>query len=283
MPERRPSRPARVDPGEAVRKNRVFWQSIGRTYENDHAPSLRGANGRAWGFWRIPEDELRLLGPVRGRRILELGCGAAQWSVGLARVGARAVGLDVASNRLHQAQERMRAGHVHFPLLTADAGALPLRDASFDVVFCDWGAMTFCDPYRTVPEVARVLRSGGVFAFSTSSPLRYLCQDPRTEKIGRRLRQDYFGLHRVDFPDNVDYALPYGEWIRLFGANGLVVESLHEPRGGPERSTSYLTRAERVWSGHFPLEILWSLRKTGAGRGTKRKAHPRARSRPGHA
>ena len=273
----------RPSSGDAVRRNRAFWQSIGAAYETAHAPALRTDGGRAWGFWRIPEDELRLLGPVRGRRILELGCGAAEWSVGLARAGARPVGLDFSSNRVRQAADRMRRSRVRFTLLTADAGSLPLRDASFDVVFCDWGAMTFRDPYRTVPEVARVLRTGGVFAFSTGSPFRYLCQDPRTDRIGPRLRRGYFGLHRVEFPDSVDFSLPYGEWIRLFGAHGLVVDQLVEPVGGPRRRTSYLTSGERRWSARFPLEIIWSLRKVAPARSSARKAHPRARSRARHA
>ena len=43
---------------------------------------------------------------------------------------------------------------VHVPLVQASAEAVPLADASFDIVFCDHGAMNFADPYRTVPEVA---------------------------------------------------------------------------------------------------------------------------------
>ena len=39
----------------------------------------------AWGAWRRPESELQVLGDVTGRDVLELGCGAAQWSAALAR------------------------------------------------------------------------------------------------------------------------------------------------------------------------------------------------------
>ena len=47
-----------------------------------------------WGLWQIPESELGILGDVAGKDVLELGCGAAQWSILLARQGARVVGLD---------------------------------------------------------------------------------------------------------------------------------------------------------------------------------------------
>ena len=60
---------------------------------------------------------------------------------------------------------------VDFPLIHASAEAVPLPDASFDIVFCDHGAMTFADPYRTVPEAARLLRPGGLFAFNQGSAI----------------------------------------------------------------------------------------------------------------
>ena len=47
------------------------------------------------------------------------------------------------------------------PLVQASAEAVPVADASFDIVFCDHGAMNFADPYKTVREVARLLRPGG--------------------------------------------------------------------------------------------------------------------------
>jgi predicted nicotinamide N-methyase len=45
-----------------------------------------------WGTWNLPESELHVLGEVASRDILELGCGAAQGSIDLARAGARPIG-----------------------------------------------------------------------------------------------------------------------------------------------------------------------------------------------
>jgi ubiquinone/menaquinone biosynthesis C-methylase UbiE len=107
---------------------------------------------------------------VVGKDVLELGCGAARWSIALAQQGARPVGLDFSSQQLQYADRLMREAGVDFPLIEASAEQVPLPAASFDIVFCDWGAMTFCDPYRTVPEVACLLRPRGLFAFSSSTP-----------------------------------------------------------------------------------------------------------------
>ena len=107
---------------------------------------LAKSGGMAWGVWQIPEAELRVLGDVRDRDILEFGCGAAQWSIALAQAGARPVGLDLSERQLEHARTLMARAGVDFPLVHASAEAVPLPDASFDIVFCDHGAMTFADP-----------------------------------------------------------------------------------------------------------------------------------------
>src|SRR4029077_6517349 len=113
---------------------------------------------------QIPESELQVLGDVAGKDVLELGCGAAQWAVLLAQQGARVTGLDNSERQLEHARERMAAAGVDFPLVHAPAEWFPPPDASFDIVFCDHGALTFADPLVVVPEVSRLLLPGGLFA-----------------------------------------------------------------------------------------------------------------------
>jgi ubiquinone/menaquinone biosynthesis C-methylase UbiE len=213
--------------------------------------------------FRIPEKELRLLGPVRGKRVLELGCGAARWSIGLARIGARPVGLDLSSRQLERARELRRAARVEVPLVRGSAERLPFRSGTFDTVFCDWGAMTFADPNRTVPEAARVLRQRGRLVFATASPFRQVTYDPRRDRQTRRLVRPYFGLHRFEFPGDaaVEFHPPYGVWIDLFRASGLRVERLLElPAARGQRST-YLPRSDSEWARSWPIESIWSLVK----------------------
>ena len=107
---------------------------------------------------------------------------------------------------------------------------MPLPDASFDIVFCDHGAMTFADPYRTVPEAARLLRPGGLFAFSHGSAIADLVWPVGEEHMGDRLLVDYFDLRTIEDDGEVTFKLPYGDWIRLFRSNGFIVEDLIEPR-----------------------------------------------------
>ena len=145
------------------------------------------------------------------------------------------LGWTCRERQLEHARRLMAEAGVDFPLVHASAEAVPLPAASFDVVFCDHGAMSFADPYRTVPEVARLLRPGGLFAFNHHSPIETICWPLDAEEVGERLALDYFGMHVIDDGEEVSFQLPYGEWIRLFRANGFVIEDLIEPRPGAER------------------------------------------------
>jgi ubiquinone/menaquinone biosynthesis C-methylase UbiE len=216
----------------------------------------------AWGVWRIPESELRLIGDPKARDILEIGCGAARWSIALAANGARAVGLDLSPTQLGHARRLQRKARTRVRLVRGDAERLPFEASTFDVVFSDWGAMTFGDPYRTVPEAARVLRPGGRLVFATTSPFRALVQSRVGFRMGRRLRFDYFGLHKMTYEGReVNFALGYGEWMRLFAEHGLEVESLLEPRPRWKDMSLYLQKQELAWARRWPHENIWRVRK----------------------
>src|SRR5579871_1304393 len=162
---------------EHARKHRPMWEATSDEYQQRHDAALSGEHAMAWGLWRIPEAQLHILGEVTGKDILEFGCGAARWSIALAERGARPVGLDISPQQLSHARRLLAEAGLDFPLIEASAEAVPLPDASFDIIFCDWGAMTFTNPYRSVPEAARLLRPGGLFAFSGATPVQFICTD----------------------------------------------------------------------------------------------------------
>lgn len=248
---------------EHARRNRALWEASSDDYQRRHAEALSGENALAWGVWRIAEAELHILGEVAGKDILELGCGAARWSIALAELGAWPVGLDVSSRQLQHARQLMDEAGVDFPLVEASAEEVPLPDASFDIIFCDWGAMTFCDPLPTVAEAARLLRPGGLFAFATATPISEMCYDRQTDEVGQTLLTDYFGMARLERDGSVEFQLPYGEWIRLFRRTGFVVEDLIEIQPPMGATSTYRGAAETEWARRWPMENIWKVRKEG--------------------
>jgi SAM-dependent methyltransferase len=247
-----------------VRINRASWEADSADYQRRNARQLNRWDTLGWGTWDVPEDEIHALGEVGGLDALELGCGAAQVGIRVAMRGARVNALDLSANQLTAAGGNLRETGVQMPLVQASAEELPFADASFDLVFCDHGATTFTDPNITVPQVARVLRSGGLFVFNISTPIIWLCWPMTDGPPGRELVRPYFGLGRMVWDENdpsVDFQLTYGDWIRLFRANDLIVEDLIELRPSAEATTTFEGYASADWARDFPGEHIWKVRK----------------------
>jgi len=106
-----------------------------------------------------------LLDHVRpGLRVLDLGCGEGHFAAAASEAGAEAVGIDIAQAAL----ERARAAHPGLELrLAPEDGALPLEDASIDVVWASEVLEHVPDTARFLSEARRVLRSRGTLLVTT--------------------------------------------------------------------------------------------------------------------
>ena len=244
------------------RVNRAFWDADADDYQAVHRATI-ARDPRAWGVWRIPETEVEALGPIAGLVVLEFGCGAAQWAEALVADGARVVALDVSRAQLRHAGAAVANGA---RLVCASGEAIPCADASFDVVFCDHGAMSFCDPDRTVPECARLLRDGGRLVFSVGTQLLYLTWDDARFRQTRRLQEPWRARQVVDSGSGtVDVLWSHGEWVRAFRTHGLVVDDLVELIA-PEGATTTYDFAPYRWARRWPAEEIWCLTRAPRAR-----------------
>jgi len=247
-----------------VRSNLAGWEADSADYQRRHGDFLARWDRFGWGTWDIQEDDIHALPAIDGIDALELGCGAAQFGLRVAMRGAAVVGLDFSANQLAAAGPNMDAAGVRFPLVRGDSEELPFADASFDLVFCDHGAVGFTDPTRTVPEVARVLRPGGRFVFSGTTPFIFVTWPMIDGPPGRTLERSYFDSRRMmwnaDDP-SFEYQMPYGEWIRLFRANGFVIEDLIELRPSADAESAFTDYVTKDWARDFPAEQIWKVRK----------------------
>lgn len=216
-----------------------------------------------WGDWSVPESQLRLLpADLAGRASVELGCGTAYLSSWLARAGARPVGVDVSVRQLSLARELQAEFGLSFPLVCADADQTPFRSGSFDLAVSEYGASSWCDPHRWVPEAARLLRPGGRLVFLAASPFLTACLPEGGGPAEERLRRDYFGLHEIGVPlfRTTEFQLTYGDWVRVLRRSGFAVDDLTEIQA-PAGARSPWPLVDAAWASRWPSECVWSARR----------------------
>ena len=154
-----------------LERNVALWTETNAKFTDESATRAWAREEITWGKWRGIESELNVLGDVSGKDIVELGCGTAYFSAWLAKRGARVVGVDPTPAQLATARRMMEETGIRFDLVEAPGESVPLPDSSFDLAISEHGAAVWADPYKWIPEAARLLRSGGVLAFMHGTPL----------------------------------------------------------------------------------------------------------------
>jgi SAM-dependent methyltransferase len=250
-----------------VGANISAWTRRNAEYSDGAAARAWASDEIRWGMFGVLEAELDVLGDVTGLDVVELGCGTAYFSAWLAQRGARTVGVDPTPAQLDTARRLMRETGIEFPLVEAPGEAVPLPDASFDLVLSEHGAATWADPYRWIPEAARLLRPGGRLVLLHLSPFACLFFPPVGE-ITKELQLPYFGLHRLEWEpgEGVEFQLTHGDWIALLRATGFEVERLAELQAPADaRTHPYYSDIPAEWGRRWPAEEIWVARKTGGG------------------
>lgn len=247
-----------------VRRNRAHWDATAHEWVERGRANWQSEQMH-WGIWHMPESELHLLpDTVAGLDVIELGCGTAYVSAWLARRGARVTGIDNSPRQLETARSFQREFGLEFPLLLGNAETVALPDKSFDLAVSEYGAAIWADPYRWIPEAARLLRPGGRLMFFGNAALLMLAV-PDLEADGAatdRLLRPYFGMHRFEWPDedSVEFHLPHGEMIRLLRDSGFEIEALIEVRPPADAKTDF-PYASVEWARRWPTEEAWQARK----------------------
>jgi SAM-dependent methyltransferase len=144
------------------------------------------------------EAELRLLGDLRGKKVLELGCGGAQCSIAFAKQGAIAIGVDFSAAQLDHARELCRDEEVRVELRQGDLAELAfLRADSIDLVFSAYAFGYVEDLNRVFRQVHRVLKVGAPLVFSLTHPAYDMIDDEADAPL--LVRRSYFDRSPIDF------------------------------------------------------------------------------------
>ena len=218
-----------------------------------------------WGMWCIPQSRLPVLpGDLAGATAVELGCGTAYVSAWLARRGAHPVGVDISARQLATARRMQAEFGLRFPLVHGDAERVPLAAACADLVISEYGAVAVVpDPYRWIPEAARLLRPGR--SCSWLSPRSRACACQRKARPPNAWRVTCSGCTKWPGAGAGTtyrhFTLPHGERIRLMAGCGLVVEDLIEVQVPPGAANNDFPEYPDEWVRRWPAEEVWFARR----------------------
>jgi SAM-dependent methyltransferase len=119
----------------------------------------------------VPAAQLvRHAGIRSGMRVLDVACGTGVVAVTAAIKGAHVTGLDLTPELLAAAKQNAATAGVVIDFHEGDVEQLPFGDATYDAVVSQFGHMFAPRPDVAVREMLRVLKPGGVLAFSTWPP-----------------------------------------------------------------------------------------------------------------
>ncbi len=148
------------------------------------------------------EAELRLLGDLKGKRVLELGCGGAQCSIAFAKQGAIAIGVDFSAEQLSFARRLCDREGVKVELHHGDLADLAfLRADSIDLAFSAYAFGYVEDLGRVFRQVHRVLKPDAPLVFSLPHQAYDTIDDDDSEEP-LLIRRSYFDQSPIDYEWN---------------------------------------------------------------------------------
>jgi SAM-dependent methyltransferase len=207
---------------------------------------------------------VRLLGSVRGKRLLELGCGTGDSSVRFAQQGATVIGVDSSAENIARARATAESAEIRLELHDGDLADLAfLRADSVDLAFSDGALARVADLGRLFRQVHRVLHHGAAFVFSLPHPVTLGTETETGPEgslpLGRTyLTRSYFDSSPIKVgPEDQAMLLTRHTLAEVFtglSRTGYRVDTLLEP----EPPAADGNRAM------LPSAVIWRARKEGS-------------------
>jgi len=256
------------------------WNTIAKDYQSSVRISLDDVH---YGPISPGERELKLLGDVVGKDILEIGCGGGQNAIALAKWGARSVGLDISKEQIEYAKA---LANDHMVKVTFHVGSMEnmtmFSPEVFDIVLSSC-AIGYSEDYdQTFLEAFRVLRKGGVFVFCVVHPI---ANRGRAVRYGKRRLWglgNYFDRRRRTWTWKFDkvsakfygYHRTLQDYFNSLVAAGFIVVKVLEPEPFPldkmtdeeKRKVPYYWEGSEkqydIWR-RIPYTLLFKAKKPG--------------------
>ena len=215
---------------------------------------------------------LELIGDVRGKVVLDAGCGGGFYSLWLSERGATVLGIDSSEEMIKIAKEKACEKMLDAKFLIGDVTDLRVEDDMFDLVLSTLVLMDVKELNKAMCELVRVARNGGDIIISIQHPILTAGDWEREsgQKLFRKL-DDYFvereleaewenqKKERVSFKY---YHRSLQAYLQPFLEKGCVLTSLVEPQ--PHKSYRKLNAKEYEDTKRIPHFIVFKFQKMGS-------------------
>jgi ubiquinone/menaquinone biosynthesis C-methylase UbiE len=204
------------------------------------------------------ENKLNLLGKVRGKKILELGCGGGQCSIAFARKGAVCTAIDFSGSQLKFAGDLAKKIGVKINFIKADIQNFKFKkDEKFDIVFSSFALQFVSDLNVCFKNVNDVLKKGGLFIFSLDHPFYAIVSNEgkiessyyQTGKYTDLTTDEVFGKKKElkkEKPEFIFYKRKISDIFNSLMNSGFYVEKIIEPNNYSK---------EDPWAKMYSLEV----------------------------
>jgi ubiquinone/menaquinone biosynthesis C-methylase UbiE len=253
------------------------WNKIARHYVRQYRISDKIIH---YGPLCPGEDKLKLMGNLRGRKVLDLGCGAGQNTVALARQGAKVTAFDFSDAQIAQARKLAHQKHLKAEFIVGNiSGRLPFPDLHFDLIISACAIAFVKDIDKAFREAFRLLKTGGKFILSDMHPLQYIL-DEESDKITFNhpfphkpilLKWSWdFGAGEGFADDPLKarfqhYVRSLSAYHNALTGAGFVVEQMLEPKS--TLNTPHIGFSREIWkeykyiASHLPITFIMVCRK----------------------
>jgi SAM-dependent methyltransferase len=237
-------------------------------------PELTSRSFTAWPAWAdlpldvvaygpdVPtEAELRLLGRLDGKRVLELGCGGGPASVAMAKQGARVIAVDPSAEQLGHARRLFEREEVTVELHRGDLAELAfVRADTIDVAVSVYALGMVTDLDRVFRQVHRVLRPDAPFVVSLAHPFWRTVDRSDPPAVRRRYWDRTPEPWGSGLEAGQEHPLTMGELFTRLTRAGFRVDTVLEPEPNRDAARSRWWQPAMAW---LPATLIVRSRKVG--------------------
>ena len=228
---------------EYIKSNQTLWDQKTRAHVNTEFYDVAGFKAGRSSLYPIEQEEIAR--EVDGKDLLHLQCHFGMDTLSLARLGARATGMDFSGEAIRQARALKEELGMGCTFVQSDIASLSENlSGQFDIVYTTYGVLAWLPDLKRWGEViSHFLRPGGVFFIAEIHPFSHVFDDESEEPV-LKARYPYFGGDEplvftpegtyadpdaaIEHPVQYEWSHSMSEILNVLIDAGLRIEYLHE-------------------------------------------------------